>query len=111
MKTGSKKYSGRSLEEQIDEKIGEVRTETVDLSVGEIGNLHENKEFIIHPEYQRLFRWSTEQKSRLIESILIELPIPQIFVIENSDGVYELIDGLQRVSSTLQFIGAIEQQQ
>jgi hypothetical protein len=51
-----------------------------------------------------LFRWSEEQKSRLIESILIELPIPQIFVIENADGVYELIDGLQRISSVLQFM-------
>ena len=45
-----------------------------------------------------------EQRSRLIESILLELPIPQIFVIENSDGVFELIDGLQRISSVLQFI-------
>ena len=50
------------------------------------------------------FGGSPEQKSRLIESILLELPIPQIFVIENSDGVYELIDGLQRISSVLQFV-------
>src|SRR6185369_5990798 len=76
----------------------------LDLSYGEIVNLHANKELIIQPEYQRLFRWSPEQKSRLIESILIELPIPQIFVIENADGVYELIDGLQRISSVLQFV-------
>jgi hypothetical protein len=93
-----------SLEEIIDEKIGEVRTESLDLSFGEIVNLHANNELIIQPEYQRLFRWSVEQKSRLIESILLELPIPQIFVIENSDGVLELIDGLQRVSSVIQFI-------
>jgi hypothetical protein len=92
------------LEDQIDQKIGEVRTEPLDLSIGEIGNLHLNQELIIQPEYQRLFRWSTEQKSRLIESILIELPIPQIFVIENQNGVYELIDGLQRVSTVLQFM-------
>jgi hypothetical protein len=92
------------LEDQIDQKIGEVRTEPLDLSVGEIANLHSNQELIIQPEYQRLFRWSPEQKSRLIESILIELPIPQIFVIENQNGVYELIDGLQRVSSVLQFL-------
>jgi hypothetical protein len=92
------------LEQQIDQKIGEVRTEPLDLSFGEIVNLHANKELVIQPEYQRLFRWSPEQKSRLIESILLELPIPQIFVIENQDGVYELIDGLQRVSSVLQFI-------
>ncbi len=65
---------------------------------------HSNKELIIQPEYQRLFRWSTQQKSHLIESILLELPIPQIFTIENQDGVLELIDGLQRTSSVLQFI-------
>ena len=93
-----------TIEEQIDAKIGEIRTEAVDLSFGEIVNLHSDKELIIHPEYQRLFRWSQEQKSRLIESVLLELPIPQIFVIENADGVLELIDGLQRVSSVIQFI-------
>ena len=92
------------LEKQIDKKIGEVRTEPLDLSYGEIINLHAGKELVIQPEYQRLFRWSPEQRSRLIKSILLELPIPQIFVIENQDGIYELIDGLQRISSVLQFI-------
>ena len=88
----------------IDEGIGEVRTESLDLSFGEIVNLHSEKELVIHPDYQRLFRWSDEQKSRLIESIILELPVPQIFVIENQNGVLELIDGLQRVSSVIQFI-------
>lgn len=92
------------IEQDIDAKIGEVRTESLDFSVGEIASLHAQKELIIQPEYQRLFRWSPEQKSRLVESVLLELPIPQIFVIENADGVFELIDGLQRVSSLLQFI-------
>ena len=92
------------LEEQINEKVGEVRTDTIDMSFGEITNLHKNKELIIHPEYQRLFRWSPQQKSHLIESILLQLPIPQIFTIENMDGVLELIDGLQRISTVLQFI-------
>jgi hypothetical protein len=94
----------KSVEEQIDAKIGEVRTESLDLSFGEIANMSKNKELIIQPEYQRLFRWSPEQRSRLIESVLLELPIPQVFVIENADGVFELIDGLQRISSVLQFI-------
>ncbi|MEW6234589.1 MAG: DUF262 domain-containing protein [Candidatus Omnitrophota bacterium] len=92
------------LEKEINQKIGEVRTDTFDMSFGEIINLHENKELIIQPEYQRLFRWSIQQKSHLIESILLELPIPQIFVIENQDGVLELIDGLQRTSTVLQFV-------
>jgi hypothetical protein len=92
------------LNKKIDKKIGEVRTDTLDLSFGEIVNLHSENELVIQPDYQRLFRWSNEQRSRLIESILLELPIPQIFVIENEDGVLELIDGLQRVCSVIQFI-------
>ncbi|MHB9098107.1 MAG: GmrSD restriction endonuclease domain-containing protein [Syntrophales bacterium] len=94
------------LDAIIDARIGEVRTDILDLSFGEIVNLHHAKELIIQPEYQRLFRWSIEQRSRLVESILLELPIPQIFMIENSDGVLELIDGLQRVSSMIQFFNA-----
>ncbi|MEG4009228.1 DUF262 domain-containing protein [Microcoleus sp. Pol11C1] len=80
----------QSLEEIIDQKIGEVRTEALDFSFGEIVNLYKSKELIIQAEYQRLFRWSDQQKSRLIESIILELPIPQIFVIENIDSVFEL---------------------
>lgn len=82
----------------------QLRTDAVDFSFGEIVNLHTSKEIVIAPEYQRLFRWSDEQKSRLIESILVELPIPPIFLIEGQDGILELIDGLQRVSSVIQFI-------
>ena len=88
--------------ESIESK--EIRTEAVDFSFGELLNLHRDKEIVIQPEYQRLFRWSLEQRSRLIESILLRLPIPPIFLIENADGVLELIDGLQRTSSVIQFL-------
>lgn len=89
----------------------EIRTTAVDFSFGELLNLHRDKEIIIRPEYQRLFRWSNEQRSRLIESIAMGLPIPPIFLIENDGGVLELIDGLQRTSSVLQFLdhAAIDQ--
>ncbi|NYF33794.1 DUF262 domain-containing protein [Sphingopyxis sp. JAI108] len=88
--------------ESIESK--EIRTEAVDFSFGELLNLHRDGEIVIQPEYQRLFRWSNEQRSRLIESILLRLPIPPIFLIENENGVLELIDGLQRTSSVLQFL-------
>lgn len=88
--------------ESIESK--EIRTEAVDFSFGELLNLHKDGEIVIQPEYQRLFRWSNDQRSRLIESILLRLPIPPIFLIENEVGVLELIDGLQRTSSVLQFL-------
>lgn len=93
---------GREKITSSDDK--EIRTTMVDFSFGELLNLHKSKEIVIRPEYQRLFRWSIEQRSRLIESILIGLPIPPIFFIEDDQGVLELIDGLQRTSSVLQFI-------
>src|SRR5688572_10951310 len=93
-----------SIEDEIDRRIGEVRTDTLDMSFGELIGLHQNRELIISPDYQRLFRWTGDQQSRLIESILIELPIPQIFVVENADGRFELIDGLQRISSVVHFV-------
>ena len=63
----------------IDTKIGEVRTEAIDLSFGEIINLKRENEIQINPEYQRLFRWSEEQKSRLVESVLLGYDFPHLF--------------------------------
>lgn len=92
------------ITDAIDQKIGEVRIKELDISFSELMSLHEEDELIISPEYQRLFRWTPGQCSRLIESILVELPIPQFFVVENDNGVLELVDGLQRISSVFRFI-------
>lgn len=64
-------------------------------------------ELNVLPDFQRLFRWSDEKKSNFIESILIGIPIPPAFVYENSDGGWELIDGLQRISTVLEFMGLL----
>jgi|LakMenEpi03Aug12_release.lakeMendotaPanAssembly.Ray.scaffolds.fasta_scaffold3458653_1 uncharacterized protein with ParB-like and HNH nuclease domain len=58
-----------ALTKEIDDKIGEVRTDSFDMTFGEVVNLKNSDEIIINPDFQRLFRWSDEQKSRLIESI------------------------------------------
>lgn len=91
----------------IDGKRAEIRTDEYSMSIGEWINLYENKEIDIHPEFQRFFRWSPEQKSKLIESILLGIPIPQIFVAQRPDGVWDVVDGLQRLSTIYQFIGIL----
>jgi uncharacterized protein with ParB-like and HNH nuclease domain len=77
------------------------------MSIGEIINMYEDGEIIIRPEFQRLFRWKIEQKSRFIESLLTGIPIPPIFVQQLSDGNWEVVDGLQRISTTLEFVGVL----
>ncbi len=93
------------LIESVDQKIEKVRTRSLDLSFNELLDMYKGEELKIDPEYQRLFRWSDGKQSRFIESLILEMPIPPIFVIEEADGIYELIDGLQRVSSYLHFVG------
>ena len=90
-----------------DEQVMKVRTQGKDYSFNELLNLHGDSELIIDPEYQRLFRWPEDKESRFIESIILELPMPPLFVVEVDGGKYELIDGLQRISSYLHFRGKL----
>jgi len=69
--------------------------------------MYASGELRIRPEYQRLFRWSIEKQSRFIESLLLEMPIPPIFALEIEEGKWELIDGLQRISTYLHFRGML----
>jgi Protein of unknown function DUF262 len=95
-----------SLLKELDERSSQIRFEVIDFSAGELIRLYENKEVNIQPAFQRMFRWSQEQQSRLIESMFLGLPVPQIVLFQRQDGVLELIDGLQRVSSLITFITA-----
>ena len=102
------KEKRQRIDDEIVDARNEIRTDKLDISFGEIANLYENKELIIKPEYQRLFRWQSTQKSRFIESILLGIPTPAIFVAEDESGVWELVDGLQRVSTVLEFMGLLK---
>lgn len=96
-----------TLKAEIEEARQSVKTDRLQLSISEIISMYEGGEFNIQPEFQRLFRWSEEKKANLIESILIDIPIPPIFTYENEDGTWELIDGLQRISTILEFLGVL----
>lgn len=94
----------QALDKQIDIERNNLRTDKIDLSYGELASMFEKQELIINPEYQRLFRWTDHQVTSFIESLLLGFPVPAIFVAETDDGVWELVDGLQRVSSVFGFM-------
>ncbi|HEJ9546170.1 TPA: DUF262 domain-containing protein [Proteus mirabilis] len=75
-----------------------VSTYPLDLSLGMISEKIDTGDIII-PIFQRNYVWNITQASRLIESLLLGLPIPQIFVYLNDEGVMEVIDGQQRILS------------
>lgn len=96
-----------NLQEEIDSKSKEIHTENLSMSIGEILSMYSDGDLDIHPEFQRFYRWSDNQKSKLIESILLNIPIPSIFVAQRADGIWDVVDGLQRLSTILEFIGIL----
>lgn len=91
----------------IEEKVSKIHTTHLDVSFNEILDMYQSNELNISPDFQRLFRWSNGKQSRFIESLILEMPVPPIYVIELEDGKYELIDGLQRISSYLHLRGEL----
>lgn len=94
-----------SLQDEITARASKIYRESYQMSIGELINLYKDEEMDIHPEFQRVFRWSEYQKTKLIESIMLNIPIPSIFVSQNEDGVWDVIDGVQRLSTIFQFVG------
>lgn len=73
-------------------------------SFGELIDMYENDEIIV-PNMQRNFVWDSLKSSRLIESIVLGLPIPPLFLLEVNDNKYELIDGYQRLNTLSNYVG------
>jgi len=58
----------------------------------------------LRPEYQRRLRWSAKKKSLLIESLLLNIPIPPVYFFENDLARYEVMDGQQRLNAVHEFL-------
>ncbi|MDY4333764.1 DUF262 domain-containing protein [Pectobacterium brasiliense] len=97
-----------SLIDEINKARLQVHTDSYPMSIGEMVNLYRDGDLDIHPEFQRVYRWSEEQKSKLIESILLGIPLPSIFVSQRPDGVWDVVDGLQRLSTIFSFLGELK---
>ena len=90
-----------ALADEILAARKKVVTDGYEMSLGEIINLYKDEELVIDPVFQRLYRWDDERKTRFIESLILGIPVPPIFVYQRDNGVWELIDGLQRLSTVL----------
>lgn len=96
------------LRTELKLKRGEINTSQLTMSVGELINLYRDNEIELEPAFQRLFRWSETQETNFIESMLLGYPIPPIFVIQRDDGIWDVIDGVQRLSTIYHFTGILK---
>lgn len=96
-----------SLDQEVKDKSKEIFTDSYAMSVGEIASMYTDEELVLQPDYQRFFRWTNTQKTVFIESILLGIPIPPIFVYQREDGIWDVVDGLQRLSTIFQFMNVL----
>jgi hypothetical protein len=86
-------------------KRGEIRivTEQARYPVKSIKSMIEGGDYKLNPEYQRRKRWDNGRKSRLIESFIMNVPLPPIFLYEYDYSKFEVMDGLQRLTSIVDY--------
>jgi len=80
-----------------------LRTDQYDFSVSTLVDMMEKKEVTI-PEFQRRYVWTDRQASRLIESLIIQCPLPVIYLNQERDETFSVIDGNQRLNSLKRFL-------
>lgn len=75
-----------------------IKVRTMTLSAFEMHRLIKKKKIDLNPDFQRNFVWDDTRKSRLIESMMLKIPLPAFYFAEDKSGNYQVIDGLQRLS-------------
>jgi hypothetical protein len=98
--------TSRDLENLYDETSGRILQERNDYLLAQIRDFVQTKKWVnLRPEYQRRRRWDDKKQSKLIESLLMNVPVPPIFLYETELSRYEVMDGQQRLVSIIDFYG------
>ena len=88
---------------RLDDKQKELQTSVVDYNLETLSSLINKKVISLTPGFQRRFRWSETKQSQLIESFLMNVPVPPLYLNEDGYGKYSVIDGKQRLSAIHNF--------
>lgn len=88
---------------EIPHEVRNITTQAYDKSVSDVVRMISDKDLVLDPDYQRNYVWDNKKASKLIESIILNVPIPVIYVSEEKDSSWSVIDGLQRLNSLKRF--------
>lgn len=95
--------SNSEIVEEIPQEERKILTQAYDKSVVDIVRMIGEGDIRLDPEYQRNYVWDNKKASLLIESIILSVPIPVIYVSQEKDDTWTVIDGLQRLYTLKRF--------
>jgi len=81
-----------------------IRVSTKTFSIRQVLDQIDEGDLELAPDFQRNLVWKPSQKSRLIESIILQIPLPAFYFAEDEDGMYRAVDGLQRLSTIHSYV-------
>lgn len=87
----------------IDDAVFKIRYWNTTYTFERIAQLYRKEKFVI-PDLQRAYVWTQDMASRLIDSILLGIPLPNFFIYKNEDETNDIIDGLQRIITISTFM-------
>lgn len=87
----------------IDDDVFKIRYWNTTYTFERIAQLYRKEKFVI-PDLQRAYVWTQDMASRLIDSILLGIPLPNFFIYKNEDETNDIIDGLQRIITISTFM-------
>ena len=95
-----------TLEEEVEITPEErkIYTDKGDPEIESLYNKYKRGKLVLQPNFQRYFVWDSKKSSRLIESALLDIPLPVIYLSEEKDGKEHVIDGQQRLTAFFSFI-------
>ncbi|MAO49281.1 MAG: hypothetical protein CML16_00145 [Pusillimonas sp.] len=96
-------YSQEEETLEIPQEVRKINTQAYDKSVADVVRMMNENDINLNPEYQRNYIWDNKRASLLIESIILNVPIPVIYVAQEKDDSWTVIDGLQRLNSIKRF--------
>ena len=76
-----------------------IRITTKHFTLREVVDQINDKDIDLSPDFQRDYVWSERQKTRLIESVLLGIPLPAFYFNQEASGTYQIVDGVQRLST------------
>lgn len=82
----------------------QIRVDPKSFSLRNVLDMIDDGDLDLAPDFQRMRVWTLEQKSRLIESILLRIPLPAFYFSSDTEGYMQVVDGVQRLSTIHEFV-------
>lgn len=99
----AKKMTDNEINAKYERGEHRIVTEQGAIKLDLINSIFEKEKYNLRPEFQRRITWDTKKRSKLIESFIMNIPVPPVFLYEENFSSYVVMDGLQRISAIMEF--------